>query len=249
MAVRTLSNRFWQFAWATAVTISLLSDSTWAASAKKVESDAASLACQQGEQLLSQGQAQAAEEAYRSAVKAYPQSLLALSGLASCLLAQNKAYAALDQVNRMLALAAPLASEPGIMPGAAAVPLKAWLVCAKVYHRTGHLDKCLSCYDSYLQVAPKSDEREQYVALAGVIRSQVGAAKAKPNQYVVTTGGAVDYFKDAVSEGLFRWPIKRFPLRVYIASADTLKSYRPEYEEAVVSQLMTGTKLPSVRLV
>lgn len=233
MVARTLSNRFKQFAWATAVTLSLLSDSSWAASAKKVESDAAAVACQQGEQLLLQGQAKAAEEAYRGAVKAYPQSPLALSGLASALLAQNKAYAALDQVNRMLALVAPPASESGVKPGAATMPLTAWLVCAKVYHRTGHLDKCLSCYDSYLQVAPKSDEREQYVALAGVIRSQVDAAKAKPNQYVVTTSGASDYFKDAVSEGLFRWPIKRFPLRVYIAGADAIKSYRPEYEEAV----------------
>lgn len=41
------------------------------------------------------------------------------------------------------------------------------------------------------------------------------------------------FFKDAVSEGLFRWSIKRFPLRVYIAGADAIKSYRPEYEEAV----------------
>lgn len=233
MATRTLSNRFRQFACATAVTFSLLFDSAWAATSKKVEVDAASLACQPGEQLLLQGQAKAAEEVYRDAVKAYPQSLLALSGLASCLLAQNKAYAALDQVNRLLALVASLSSQSGVKPASVTMPPTAWLVCAKVYHRTGHLDKCLSCYDSYLQVAPKNDEREQYVALAGVIRSQVSAAKAKPNQYVVTTGGAGDYLKDAVSEGLFRWPVKRFPLRVYIASAEAIKSYRPEYEEAV----------------
>lgn len=206
----------------------------WAASAKPVESaDPANLVCRQGEQLLLQGQAKVAEEAYRAAVKAYPQSLLALSGLASSLLAQNKPYAALSQVNRMLLLANSTASESAVKPSLAAMPLLSWLVCAKVYHRTGHLDKCLDCYDAYLKVAPKSDEREQYEALAGVIRSQVNAAKAKPNQYVVTVGGALDYLKDAVSEGLFRWPIKRFPLRIYIASADSLKSYRPEYEEAV----------------
>lgn len=206
----------------------------WAASAKPVvPADPAAVVCRQGEQLLLQGQAKAAEEAYREAVKAYPQSLLALSGLASCLLAQDKPYAALSQVNRMLLLANSTASESLANPSLATMPLLSWLVCAKVYHRTGHLDKCLLCYDAYLKVAPKSDEREQYEALAGVIRSQVNAAKAKPNQYVVTVGGAANYFKDAVSEGLFRWPLKRFPLRVYIVGADALKSYRPEYEEAV----------------
>lgn len=209
----------------------------WAASAKPVgpivPTDPAALVCRQGEQLLLQGQAKAAEEAYREAVKAYPQSLLALSGLASSLLAQNKPYAALSQVNRMLFLANSTASESAAKPSLTAMPMLSWLVCAKVYHRTGHLDKCLYCYDAYLNVAPKSDEREQYEALAGVIRSQVNAAKAKPNQYVVTVGGAENYFKDAVSEGLFRWPLKRFPLRVYIISGEALKSYRPEYEEAV----------------
>ncbi len=205
-----------------------------AASAKPVvPADPAAVVCRQGEQLLLQGQAKAAEAAYREAVKAYPQSLLALSGLASCLLAQDRPYAALSQVNRMLLLANSTASESLAKPGLATMPLLSWLVCAKVYHRTGHLDKCLLCYDAYLNSAPKSDEREQYEALAGVIRSQVNAAKAKPNQYAVTVGGAANYFKDAVSEGLFRWPLKRFPLRVYIVSAEALKSYRPEYEEAV----------------
>ena len=216
--------------------VALLSNSlsVWAASAKPVTpADPAAVVCRQGEQLLLQGQARAAEEAYRSAVKAYPKSLLALVGLTSCLLAQNKAYAALDQVNRMLVLATPIVSDQPGQLSSAVMPLASWLLCAKVYHRTGHLGKCLNCYDAYLKVAPKSDEREQYEALAGVIRSQVNAAKAKPNQYVVTVGGASDYFKDAVSEGLFRWPLKRFPLRIYIACGDALKSYRPEYEEAV----------------
>ncbi len=219
--------------------VAMLSDPLfiWSASAKpvgsKVVADPAAMACQQGEQLLLQGQVRAAEEAYRAAVKAYPQSMLALTGLASCLLAQDKAYAALDQVSRMLDFATLSASESSGALSSAAMPLASWLVCAKVYHRTGHLDKCLNCYDAYLKVAPKGDEREQYEALAGVIRSQVDAAKARPNQYLVSVGGAADYFKDAVSEGLFRWPLSRFPLRVHIASADALKSYRPEYEEAV----------------
>jgi tetratricopeptide (TPR) repeat protein len=143
VVARTLSSRFQQFALATAVTLLLLSGSAWAAPSKKVETDAASVACQQGKQLLLQGQAKAAEEAYRSAVKAYPQSLLALSGLASCLLAQNKAYAALDQVNRMLALAAPLASQSGLKPGSATMPLTAWLVSAKVYLATIPICKLL----------------------------------------------------------------------------------------------------------
>jgi predicted Zn-dependent protease len=239
VTARILLNKFRSLAYARLAVVASLCTPLFvlAASAKPVGptvvADPAGLACQQGERLLLQGQPRAAEEAYRAAVKTYPQSLLALTGLASCLLAENKAYAALDQVNRMLLLAAPVASESTGQLSSAAMPLASLLVCAKVYHRTGHLDKCLLCYDAYLKAAPKGDEREQYEALAGVIRSQVNAAKVKPNQYVVTVGGAADYFKDAVSEGLFRWPLKRFPLRVHIVSADILKSYRPEYEEAV----------------
>ncbi|CAN5541157.1 hypothetical protein BH11CYA1_BH11CYA1_15130 [soil metagenome] len=183
--------------------------------------------------MLVAGQSKAAEDAFRSAVKTYPQSSLALSGLANCLLVQGKAYAALDQVNRLQLLVDPLALNPSTKAGLGSLPLSSWLLCAKVYYRTGRLDKCLFCYDAYLKLAPKSDERDQYEALATVIRSQVSDAKAKGGQCVVTVGGAGDYIKDAVSQGLFRWPVKRFPLKVYIAPAELLKSYRPEYEEAV----------------
>lgn len=206
---------------------------------KKIDvSDPATEICRQGDQLLAQGQNKTAEAKYREAVQAYPQSLLALSGLAGCLFSQNKVYAALDQVNRMFSL---LGQGPVLEPGAnsttANMPISSWLLCAKIFHRTNHLDKCLYCYDAYLKVAPRSDEREQYEALAAVIRSQVNQAKTKPNsssiQNVVTVGGASDYFKDAVSQGLFRWPVERFPLKVYIVTGEALQSYRPEYEEAV----------------
>jgi len=220
------------------IALSLVASPAWAVAKKVDAADPATEICRKGDQLLAQGQNKSAEATYREAVKAYPQSLLALSGLAACLLSQNKAYAALDQVNRIFLL---LGHDPagGVEANAttAKMPLSGWVLCAKIFHRTNHLDKCLYCYDAYLKVAPKSDEREQYEALAGVIRSQVNQAKTKTNtsssQNVVTVGGAGDYFKDAVAEGLFRWPVKRFPLKIFITTGEALQSYKPEYEEAV----------------
>jgi len=141
---------------------------------------------------------------------------------ASVLLGQDKPFAALERINKLIE----------IVP-AGAMPLSAWLISAKVYHRTNRLEQCLRCYDAYLKAAPRSDEREQYEALAGVIRDQVRQSAAKTNAYAVTVSGASDYFKEAVSDGFFRWPAKRFPLRVLINPADKLKTYKPEYEEAV----------------
>ncbi len=193
-----------------------------AAPSKKLEvaDDPAAKSCSEADKAAAQGQLQTAESLYRQSVKSYPQSPFAMAALSSFLLSQGRPYAALDQTDQML-----LKVPPDTMPA------PAWLISAKVYHRTGHLDKCLKCYDAYLKGTPASDERAQYEALADVIRGQV-AKPRKADAPAVTVSGAGDYFKETVSEGFFRWPLKRQPLRILIRPG-TMKSYKPEYEEAV----------------
>jgi len=201
-----------------------VSYSVWASDSKRraVVSDPAAGVCTDAKQALAQGDSASAEKLFRQAVKAYPQSALAYAEFANFLLSQGRPFAALEQVDQVLAT-----MPPDTMPATA------WLVGAKVYHRTGHLKKCLNCYNAYLKAAPESDEKEQYAALAGVVRGLVQVAAKKPNAYAVTVSGASDYFSDAVSDGFFRWPLKRFPLRILIRPGFNLKSYKPEYEEAL----------------
>ncbi len=193
-----------------------------AAVSKKVvvADDPAAKSCSEADQAAAQGQFQTAESLYRQSVKTYPQSALAMAALSSFLLGQGRPYAALDQIDQMLVKVPP-----------DTIPASAWLVSAKIYHRTKHLEKCLKCYDAYLKASPASDEKAQYQALAEVIRGQVDNPR-KADAPAVTVSGADNYFKEAVSDGFFRWPLKRQPLRILIRPG-TMKSYKPEYEEAV----------------
>ncbi len=149
-----------------------------------------------------------------------------LSERAQALFDQGKPYAALEQVDMLVPL---LRAAPSVVSG--------WLICAKVYHRTNHLDKCLDCYDAYLKATADSDERQKYEALAAVIRAQVQSERSRKDRSALSipagAANAVDYFTYAVSDGLYRWPRERFPLRVYFAPAESISTYKPEYEEAV----------------
>lgn len=150
-----------------------------------------------------------------------------LAEKAQQLFEQGKVYAALEQVNLLVPI---LREAPNSVPAR-------WLICAKVLHRTNHLDRCLECYGAYLKASPDNDERQKYEALAGVIRGQVQTERSrKDRSALVAPAGAsdaVDYFSYAISDGLYRWPRERFPLGVYFAPATSIPTYKPEYEEAV----------------
>ncbi len=109
---------------------------------------------------------------------------------------------------------------------------QSWLYLARVYQNIGKLDKAVASYDKYFALAPKSDEREKYLAFMDVLKSQLASQKK-----VIASKAPGEYLSLVTPNGVFKWANEKMPIPVYIGSGSKVPGYSTDFDEAFRSAL------------
>ncbi len=125
---------------------------------------------------------------------------------------------------------------------------QSWLYLARVYQNIGKLDKAVASYDKYFALAPKSDEREKYLALMDVLKSQLASQKK-----ALASKAPGEYLSLVTPNGVFKWASEKMPIPVYIGSGSKVPGYSTDFDEAFRSALdeweMKSNSLVSFKIV
>lgn len=148
-----------------------------------------------------------------------------------------------------LALAKVGRTSEGIQELQTAVKLKpeldvAWMTLGGLYQSMGDLSSAVQVFHEFLNRFPKNPQAPKISALTRGLEGELQKQKANASiaavnpapgsgQAAATTANAnlaPDYYAEVIKQGRHRWPDKRFPLRVYIASGTGLNGYNPDME-------------------
>lgn len=146
---------------------------------------------------------------------------------AQVLLEGGRVYTALNLVE------AELGNAPENNAAGLATRKALWLLAGKLYQKTNHLSAAVHAYEEYLKLAARGEQSEQYEALLSVLRPQASAQRANKNAFCVPVDGAPDYFAQAISSGVFRWPLQKMPLKVHFTDGKGIKDYSDDLQEVV----------------
>lgn len=109
---------------------------------------------------------------------------------------------------------------------------QSWLYLARVYQNIGKLDKAVASYDKYFALAPKSEERDKYLAFMDVLKSQLASQKK-----VIASKAPGEYLSLVTPNGVFKWASTKMPIPVYIGSGSKVPGYSTDFDEAFRSAL------------
>jgi predicted Zn-dependent protease len=109
---------------------------------------------------------------------------------------------------------------------------QSWLYLARVYQNIGKLDKAVASYDKYFALAPKSEERDKYLAFMDVLKSQLASQKK-----AISTKAPGNYLSLVTPNGVFKWASEKMPITVSIGSGSKVPGYSTDFDEAFRSAL------------
>lgn len=109
---------------------------------------------------------------------------------------------------------------------------QSWLYLARVYQNINKLDKAVEAYEKYFALAPKSEERDKYLAFMDVLKSQLSSQKK-----IVSQKNPGDYLKLVTPNGVFKWSTSKMPIPVYIGPGAKVPGYSTDFDEAFRSAL------------
>ncbi len=109
---------------------------------------------------------------------------------------------------------------------------QSWLYLARVYQNIGKLDKAVASYDKYFALAPKSDERDKYLAFMDVLKSQLASQKK-----AIASKAPGNYLSLVTPNGVFKWASEKMPITVFIGSGSKVPGYSTDFDEAFRSAL------------
>ena len=117
---------------------------------------------------------------------------------------------------------------------------EATLNIAGCYQSLGQTAEAISWYEKYLKVSSDSAESKQ-------IKDVIEALKAT-SQKPASDPSLPDYFLAITSEGTYRWPIERLPIRVFIDSGAGVKGFRESFRHDLLESFDAWTKASGNRL-
>lgn len=109
---------------------------------------------------------------------------------------------------------------------------QSWLYLARVYQNISKLDKAVEAYDKYFALAPKSEEKEKYLAFMDLLKSQL-----KNQKPALSAKNPGNYLSQVTQNGVFKWSSAKMPIPVYIGSGDKVPGYSTDFDEAFRSAL------------
>lgn len=109
---------------------------------------------------------------------------------------------------------------------------QSWLYLARVYQNIGKLDKAVASYEKYFALAPKSEERDKYLAFMNVLKSQL-----KSQKKVITSQAPGHYLSLVTPIGVFKWTKEKMPITVFIGQGSKVPGYSTDFDEAFRSAL------------
>lgn len=155
------------------------------------------------------------------------------SGFADVLARANELYSVGRNYKALAVVEAQLQSIQSGSNAKASARAELWLLAGKLYQKTNHLSAAVHAYEEYLKLAAKAEQSDQYEALLSVLRPQATAQRSDKYAFCVNVGGAPDYFTQAISAGVFRWPLQKMPLKVHFADGTGVTGYSDDLEEVV----------------
>ncbi|MCW5821287.1 MAG: matrixin family metalloprotease [Cyanobacteria bacterium TGS_CYA1] len=109
---------------------------------------------------------------------------------------------------------------------------QSWLYLARVYQNISKLDRAVEAYDKYFALAPKGEERDKYLALMDVLKSQLSSQKK-----TAMAKNPGDYLSLVTPNGVFKWSASKMPITVFIGSGQKVPGYSTDFDEAFRSAL------------
>lgn len=109
---------------------------------------------------------------------------------------------------------------------------QSWLYLARVYQNISKLDKAVEAYDKYFALAPKGEEKDKYLALMDVLKSQLSSQKK-----IAIPKNPGDYLSLVTPNGVFKWSASKMPITVFIGSGQKVPGYSTDFDEAFRSAL------------
>ena len=109
---------------------------------------------------------------------------------------------------------------------------QSWLCLARIYQNINKLDKAVEAYDKYFGIAPKSEEKDKYLAFMDLLKSQL-----KDQKPALSAKNPGNYLSQVTPNGVFKWSSVKMPIPVYIGSGDKVPGYSTDFDEAFRSAL------------
>lgn len=109
-------------------------------------------------------------------------------------------------------------------------PLPLTLLC-DLHKHLGHFDEALRFCELFLQEFPKDEQAKQARELVDVLKME----RLKAHQ-IASESTEADYFAAATYDVVTKWPLEKFPLKVFIpadSEAAAVPKYRSEYGNAL----------------
>lgn len=104
-----------------------------------------------------------------------------------------------------------------------------WVNLASTYQATGELENCVSTFKEYLSRFPNDGLAPKAKLLLGHLEKELSHQKMV-EKVALASNSETDYLPYVTFDSTLKWPISRFPLKVFVADGTGVPGFKPEYK-------------------
>ncbi len=101
-----------------------------------------------------------------------------------------------------------------------------WVNLGGLYQSSGDLKNAIETFSEYLKRFPSDHEVQNVQSILVILKRNDATPK---NNAVGSDDNTIDYFSAIVKDGVQKWDISRFPLRIYIENGSELPEYHASF--------------------
>ncbi len=117
---------------------------------------------------------------------------------------------------------------------------EATLNIAGCYQSLGQPDAAIAWYHRYLLENPQAADKAQVEDIVAALRATRGKPGSDPT--------LPDYFLAITAEGMYRWPLQRLPIKVYLGSGADVAGFRDSFRKMLLEALEAWIRATGNRL-